>query len=328
MEESRASIIINQNQSKEIEIQKGVRQGDALSALLFITSLDSIMKDVMKELQNIGTINNKSVQVIAYADDIAIIARNRKDLEQTLITIAEKAKEKGLEINEKKTKYMHCSRRKNKTMQGIKVNNYKFEEVETFKYLGFLLHRRNERAHIKQRIQQGYKAYYANKQMLKDKKLSKNTKLKIYKTTIRPVVTYAAEVANLTSKEEEQLKIFERKIVRMIMGPKKVNQNETRLLMNYEIENILKNENIIKIFKSMRIRWYGHIFRRDKNTPQRILTEWQPQNTRSKGRPKLKWKDQVESDLKRMKVTNWKQKIEDRKEWRKVVNEAKTHQDL
>lgn len=76
------------------------------------------------------------------------------------------------------------------------------------------------------------------------------TKLKIYKTTIRPLITYAAETLTLTQLEEEKLKIFERKRIRTIMGPKKENTNNYRMLMNHEIDNILGNDNIVRVIKA------------------------------------------------------------------------------
>ena len=67
---------------------------------------------------------------------------------------------------------------------------------------------------IKERIHTGNKAYYANLQMLKSKTISRRSKLQIYKTLIRPVVTYGAETRTLTAAEENVLRRFERKVLR------------------------------------------------------------------------------------------------------------------
>jgi hypothetical protein len=58
------------------------------------------------------------------------------------------------------------------------------------------------------------------------------------------------------------------------------------------------------------------------------LTEWEPCSSRPVGRPRLRWLDQVEEDLKKMKVRNWRVKCKDRRLWNKIVKQAKTSQGL
>jgi len=72
---------------------------------------------------------------------------------------------------------------------------------------------------IAERIVKGNKVYFANAKLIKSKFLKKNTKMKIYKTMIRPVVTYSSETWTLTAKDENNLCIFEKQILRKIFGP-------------------------------------------------------------------------------------------------------------
>ena len=58
------------------------------------------------------------------------------------------------------------------------------------------------------------------------------------------------------------------------------------------------------------------------------VTEWEPRSSRPVGRPRLRWLDQVEGDLKKMKVRNWREKCKDRKLWNEIVKQAKTHKGL
>jgi len=55
---------------------------------------------------------------------------------------------------------------------------------------------------------------------------------------------------------------------------------------------------------------------------------WTPYKTRAVGRPRLRWMDQVEEDLKRMKTVGWRVKVEDRQEWNRIVEQTKTHTGL
>jgi hypothetical protein len=65
----------------------------------------------------------------------------------------------------------------------------------------------------------GNKAYYANSQLLKSALLSRSTKVKLYRTLIRVVVTYGAETWTLNISDENAFQIFERKVIRKIYGP-------------------------------------------------------------------------------------------------------------
>jgi hypothetical protein len=65
-----------------------------------------------------------------------------------------------------------------------------------------------------------------------------------------------------------------------------------------------------------------------KTRSAKKLTEWGPYSSRPVGRPRLKWLDQVEEDLKKMKVRNWREKRKDRRMWNEIVKQAKTHQGL
>ena len=71
-------------------------------------------------------------------------------------------------------------------------------------------------------------------------------------------------------------------------------------------------EDIIKFIKSQRLRW---AMRMENTRTTRKITEWTPFKTRPAGRPRLRWMDQVEEDLKRMKIIGWRAKVEDRQEW-------------
>ncbi|KAJ3654778.1 hypothetical protein Zmor_013943 [Zophobas morio] len=98
--------------------------------------------------------------------------------------------------------------------------------------------------------------------------------------------------------------------------------------MNYEIEDILKGENIVRAIKARRIRWYGHLKRMEKNKHARKITEWNPDNNRSRGRPKIRWEDQVRKDLSKLDIQEWSKKIQDRTQWKEIVEQAKTYRQL
>ena len=99
----------------------------------------------------------------------------------------------------------------------------------------------------------GNKAYYANRQLFNSSLISRNIKLQIYRTLVRPVVTYGSESWTLTMEEERALAVYERKILRKMYGPMKENEL-WRTRQNDELEDIIKGENIVRFIKYQRIR--------------------------------------------------------------------------
>jgi hypothetical protein len=159
---------------------------------------------------------------------------------------------------------------------------------------------------IKERIQTGNKAYYANLQMLKSKIISRRYKLQIYKTLIRPVVIYGAETWTLTATEENALRRFERKVLRKIYGPV-VNKGIWRIRYNNEMCKLMGREDIVRFITAQRIQWLSHVERVDETAmPKRVLNV-KLYATRRIGRPRIRWLEYVIADLRRMElVDGWR----------------------
>jgi len=118
----------------------------------------------------------------------------------------------------------------------------------------------------------GKKAYCANRQLVNSSLISRSSKLQIYRTSVRPVVTYGSESWILTMEEERALAVFERKILRKMYGPAKEN-GLWRIRRNDELEIIIKGENIVRFIECQRIRWLGHIERMQDTAIQKRCTE-------------------------------------------------------
>jgi hypothetical protein len=102
--------------------------------------------------------------------------------------------------------------------------------------------------------------YHSVQSLLSSRLLSKNLKIRIYKTIIFPVVLYGCETWSLTLREEHRLRVFENRELRRIFGPKRDEvTGEWRKLHNEELRDLYSSPSIIRIIKLRRMSWAGHI---------------------------------------------------------------------
>ena len=263
----------------------------------------------------------------AYADDIVLVARNERALRETFQTLEREGRDLGLKLNEEKTKYMAMAGAGRTERQGnfFTAAEYCFERVNHFTYLGTVITDKNNISHeIRRRIVLGNRAFYANSKILKSRLIDRTTKVKVYETLIRPVVTYGCEAWTLSASDTNALRVFERKVMRRIYGP--VNDDGMwRIRHNSEIEVILCNRNIVRFVKSRRIGWLGHVVRMPQQRLQREILDGVIDSVRRRGRPRMRWKQDVVRDLGVMGVRNWSVVAGRREDWRRIVEEAKVH---
>jgi hypothetical protein len=178
---------------------------------------------------------------------------------------------------------------------------------------------------IQVRILSGNRCYYVYGTLMKSRTLNRSSKLQIYK---RPVVTYGFEAWTPTNRDEQHLRIFERRILRKIIGPVQNEDGSWRIRMNYELNELIENADIVRFIKSRRIAWLGHVMRMDdKRTTKRIL-EWKPIGTRIRGRPRKRWIVDIEQDMQIMGIRWWRNQCKEKAEWRRITKKAKTHSGL
>ena len=101
------------------------------------------------------------------------------------------------------------------------------------------------------------------------------------------------------------LRIFERRMLRMIYHP--IDDNGIwRTIYNNELYRLYDELDIVKVIKIGRLRGLGHLFIMQELDPCRNLTLFKPEVTRHVGKPKLKWLESAEEDIKNVDVRNWR----------------------
>jgi hypothetical protein len=126
---------------------------------------------------------------------------------------------------------------------------------------------------------------------------------------------------------KNSLRVFERKIIMRIYGPI-YSQRNWRLRTNREIDLIIGHEDTVNFIKSMRIRWLGHVERMSNDRMPKMILNAKMEGDRKRGRPKKRWINDVEQDLRKLGIHNWRSRAGDHQQWRAAVREAKVHPGL
>ena len=102
LENNKGKVAIQGELADEFDIGKGVRQGGALSTILFNIVLERVIRKI--EINPGGTIYNRMVQIMAYADDDVLIGRSVQDLQVSFEQLEQEGRKVGLRVNTKKTR--------------------------------------------------------------------------------------------------------------------------------------------------------------------------------------------------------------------------------
>jgi len=161
-----------------------LKQGDSLSPLLFCFALVYAIRRV--QVNQDGLKLNGTHQLLVYVDDVNILGGSVHTVKENAEALIVASKEIGLEVNADKTKYMAMSRDQNaQQSHSMKNGISSFERVEEFKYLGTTLTNQNS---IQEEIKSGLKSenacFHLVQNRLSSSLLSKNLKIKIYRTII------------------------------------------------------------------------------------------------------------------------------------------------
>ena len=165
---------------------------------------------------------NGTYQFLIYADNVNTLGGSIPTVKENTEALVVASRETELEVNADKTMYMVISRDQNAGQShNMKTDNSSFERVEEFKYLKITLtHQNFIQEENKRRMKSGNVGYHLV-QNLWLPLLSKNLKIKIYRTIILPVALHGCKTWSHTLREECRLRMFENRVLRRIFGPRR-----------------------------------------------------------------------------------------------------------
>jgi hypothetical protein len=102
--------------------------------------------------------------------------------------------------------------------------------------------------------------------------------------------------------EEHRLRVFENKVLRKIFGPKREEDGSWRKLHNDELHSLYSLLNIVRVIKSRRMRWAGHVAHMGEGGGVYRVLVGRPEGKRPLGRPRCRWEDNIKMDLREMGI--------------------------
>ena len=176
---------------------------------------------------------------------------------------------------------------------------------------------------IKSRLRSGNACYHSVQNLLYSRLLSRKLKIKIYRTIILPVVLYGCEAWSLTLREERKLRAIENMVLRRIFGSMRDEvTGERRRLHNEELSDLYSSLNILRVIKSRRMRWAGHVARMGEERGAYRVLVGKPEGKRPLGRLRRRWVDNIRMDLQDVGCgyVDWIRLAQDRDRWRMLVS--------
>lgn len=296
-------------------IRKGVRQGDPLSPKLFLATLEHIFRQLEWKEYGIN-VNGVLLNHLRFADDLILISGDPNTLQVMIEELINESEKVGLSINTSKTKLMT-----NYIETPIKPDNAaELEYVNEYTYLGQIISPTDTTTkEIQNRINLGWKRYWALKDVMKNSQIPIEGKKKIFNTCILPSMTYGCQTWSCTKKNIKALETCQHRMERSILNIK--------LKDKIRLKTIRKQTKIIDIkyqIKQLKWKWAGHQIRSKTEKWTNEVTEWCPRyKKRSKGRQFRRWED----DIKEVAGPCWMRTARDRSLWRTLGEAYAKEQD-
>ena len=151
----------------------------------------------------------------------------------------------------------------------------------------------------------------------------KLNKIKIYRTIMLPLVLCGCETWSLTLREERGLRVFDNRVLRRVFGPKRDEvTREWRKLHNEEFGDLYSLPNIVRVVKSRRMRWAGHVVCMGEGRAVHRVLVGKPEGKRPLGRPRRRWEDNIKLGLREVGggCGDWMELAQDTDRWRALVS--------
>ena len=209
------------------------------------------------------------------------------------------------------------SQQKSRTQEAVRIGDTEVPTSGRFRYLGSILQRDGRiDEDVRHRIQARWSKWRSATRVLCDRKVSEKLKGKFYRTAIRPAMLYGTECWATKHEHEQKMKVAEMRMLRWICGHSRMDK-----IRNEVIRERVGVAPIEEKMMENRLRWYGHIMRRDPDAPVRRCAIRDIEiGRRGRGRPRKTWWETIRKDLELLELDE--SVIINRTQWRNRIHIA------
>ena len=170
------------------------------------------------------------------------------------------------------------------------------ERAKNFKYLGSTVSSDGRcEEEVRKRIQAGWMNWKKVSRVLCDRKLSARVKDKIYKSVVRPAMLYGTETVAVTKRQVGKMEVAGLKIVRLALRVARKDK-----IRNEYVRGTAKIAKLGDKLRSARLRWYGHVKRKEEGYVGKRMMEIAMPDRRKRGRLERRWMDLAREDIERV----------------------------
>ncbi|KAK3536535.1 hypothetical protein QTP86_013862 [Hemibagrus guttatus] len=285
-ERSRTVVRCAVGQTEEFNVEVGLHQGPALSPFLFAIVMDQLSEEVRQEYP----------WTMMFADDIVICSESREQVEENLERWRFALERRGMKVSRIKTEYMCVNEREGSGT--VRLQSEEVKKVQEFKYLGSTVQSNGECGkEVKKRVQAGWNGWRKVSGALCDRKISARIMGKVYRTVVR---------------QESELEVAELKMLRFSLGVTRLDR-----IRNEYIRGTAHFGRLGDKVRKARLRWFGHVQKRDSEYIGRRMLDMELPGRRQRGRPKRRYMDGINEDMKLVGASV--EDAEDRDRWREMI---------
>jgi hypothetical protein len=334
--------------SKVFPMDRGTRQADPISPILFNAALEDLMRTLIKKwssMKNRGIdVDGRRLTNLRFADDLLLFATSLRAASSMLGDLMGEAEKYGLEVHESKTKLLWNGHGSEPCIKETSIRQRQFEIASrggSTMYLRRLISfEHTHDVELRNRVSKAWAKFHIYRSELTGKCYDLERRLKILKAVVQPTLLYGCTCWALTRAREHLIRTTQRVLMRKIIGTKRwmidgeleewvdwiiqATDETAKMMCKFDVQDWVEEAH------RRRFRWAGHVARRDDGRWSRQALTWSISGSRSRGRPVTRWIDSIRKfidtvwpseDEAATDITFWMILAEGRQSWRTLEDD-------